>query len=124
MPLSFLIDEDTRDERIWRAIEQHNLQHPSEAIDVIRVGDAGAPPFGMKDPDLVMWSIAANRIILSHDKNTLIRWHDEIVRSGSPTPGLIIVRRGVTIPEFVDWLALIAHLCEREEFESQCRFLP
>jgi hypothetical protein len=46
MPLSLLIDEDTRDGGLWNAILRHNASVPEWAIDAIRVGDDDAPLLG------------------------------------------------------------------------------
>ena len=102
MPLSLLIDEDTRDGALWDAIQRHNASAPDWAIDAIRVGDDGAPATGTLDPGVIDWAAKAGRIIVSRDVNTLIAEHDQYVAGGNSTPGLLIVRRGFSIPEVVE----------------------
>ncbi len=124
MPLLFLLDEDTRDNSLVNAIEQHNVDQPSEPLDVLRVGDDGAPPTGTQDPDLIEWAVLANRLIISQDRNTLIDEHDRYVAAGHQTPGVLMVLPRTTIAELVKSLALIAHYSEPEEWQNLVRFIP
>lgn len=124
MPLRFLIDEDTRDHRLIEAIEAHNAANTSEPIDYVCVGDISAPPTQTDDFDLVVWAHGQGRIILSHDKNTLIATHSEYVAAGNSTPGLLIVKRGVSFPHLVEYLHLIAYYEDPEAFRSATRYIP
>jgi len=124
MPLPFLIDEDTRDAALWDAIQRFNVTSPDWAIDAIRVGDEGAPGLGTLDPDVLDWSVKAGRIIVSRDASTLIAEHDEMVARGTWTPGLLIVRRGFSIPEVVEYLSLVSHVGRPDEFSCKRDFIP
>ena len=124
MPLRFLLDEDSLDRRLWHAIQTHNVNQPEWAIDILRVGDEGAPGGGTSDLDLIVWCSANGRVIISHDRNTLIRTHDDFVRQGNLTPGVLIQQSGRSVPDVVEAIALNAHCGFPEEFESCCRFLP
>jgi hypothetical protein len=124
MPLRLLIDEDSIDRRLWNAIQQHNATSPGESLDVLRVGDEGAPRLGTLDPNLVQWAIQNQRIIISIDFNTLIAWHDDCVSKGQATPGLLIIRPGATIPAVVESLVLISHCSTSVEWSNCCNFIP
>ncbi len=102
MPLSLLIDEDTRDRTLWDAIQSHNAKEPDWSIPALRVGDEGASSLGTQDPKVLEWAIKAGRIIVSRDVSTLIEEHEEYVAGGGWTPGLLIVRKGFSIPEIVE----------------------
>jgi hypothetical protein len=124
MSLSLLIDEDTRDGALWNAIQQHNASATEWAIDAIRVGDHGAPRLGTLDPQVLEWAIGAGRIIVSRDASTLIAEHDDIVRRGEWTPGVLIVKKGYSIPDLVEHLSLLCHLCPAEQFSCRCDYIP
>jgi hypothetical protein len=124
MPLLFLIDEDMRDAALWDAIQRYNVASPESAIDAICVGDEGAPGLGTLDPAVLDWSIKTGRIIVSRDASTLIAEHDEMVAGGSWTPGLLIVRKGFSIPEVVEYLSLVSHVGRPDEFSCKRDFIP
>ena len=65
MPLRFLLDEDLRGP-LWNALVRHNATSPYP-IDVIRVGDANAPPTGTLDPQLLRWAQQQGRILVTFD---------------------------------------------------------
>jgi hypothetical protein len=124
MPLPFLIDEDTRDGALWDAIQRYNITAPDWAIDAIRIGDEGAPGLGTLDPVVLAWSVEAGRIIVSRDVTTLIAEHDEMVTRGTWTPGLLIVRKGFSIPEVVEYLSLVSHVGRADEFSCKWDYIP
>jgi len=124
MGLAFILDEDTRARDLWNAILSHNATHPAESIDVVRVGDADGPPCGTPDPELIAWACEHGRIIVSHDKNTLINCHDRVVEGGHTTPGLLIVQRGYSVPKLVELLSLVGNYGEPDEFNSRTQWVP
>jgi hypothetical protein len=124
MPLSLLIDEDLRDGALWDAIQRHNTASPDEAIDVLRVGDEGAPGLGTPDPDLLRQAIQSRRIIVTRDVNTLIEAHINLVEGGHWTPGVLILRKNLGIDEVVEYLALVCHATDEYEWECNCKFIP
>lgn len=124
MPLQFLIDEDMRDGALWDAIHRHNATAPDWAIDAIRIGDGGAPGLGTLDPDVLDGSVRTGRIIVSRDASTLIAAHDQMVAQGIWTPGLLIVRKGFSIHEVVEYLSLVSHLGKADEFACKRDFVP
>jgi hypothetical protein len=123
MPLRFVLDEDTRDTDLWHAICTHNQTVPTEAVDVVRVGDGG-PDTGTKDESLIEWAMRENRIVVSHDRNTLIGTHDKMVANGRTTPGVWIIRRQSSIPSLVEFLVFAGVCCDATEFASRVEFIP
>src|SRR4051812_45128781 len=124
MPLSLLIDEDTRDGTLWDAIQRHNAKEPELVIVALRVGDEGAPALGTLDPDVLHWAVKTGRIIVSRHVSTLIAVHDEYVARGGWTPGLLIVKKGFSIPELVEYLALVCNVADPDEFACRCNYIP
>jgi predicted nuclease of predicted toxin-antitoxin system len=120
-----ILDENILDESLWNAIQSHNTTSPPQAIDIARVGDNGCPPRQTPDTAIVEWSITHNRIIISKDTNTLIEFFMQSVRRGENPPGLLIVKRGdAQVSQIVEYLVLVAHAGQREEFVNQYAFIP
>jgi len=125
MPLSFLPDECSRSNALWNAFCTHNRERPHEFIDVIRVGEPGAPDCGTDDESLIKWAAANGRVIISKDKNTLAEFHDNYVSNGNETPGLLFIRDSApTISEIVESVALIAHAGEPDMLRNRCDWIP
>jgi predicted nuclease of predicted toxin-antitoxin system len=112
-----LADEDFNN-RILRG-----LQRREPGIDIVRVQDveelAGHP-----DPDVLEWAARENRIILSHDKETLVGFAWDRVRRGLPMPGVFLVEALENIGTAVDELAVIVGASEPEEYRDRVVFIP
>ncbi len=124
MAIPLVLDENLRDNRLWKAIQTHNVRVPEEAIDVVRVGDAGAPPARISDPELLQWAIHNQRAIVTRDVNTLVGLHARLVQSGSVTPGIIVLRSGFSYPILVEELVLFSIYTSAAELASSCVYLP
>jgi len=57
MKIRYLVDENLS-ARVVTTIQRH---YP--ALDVLRVGDTGAPAFGTLDPDLLRWLETHQRVL-------------------------------------------------------------
>lgn len=60
---------------------------------MIRVGDAGAPPSGTKDPDLLIAAEALGRVLVSNDKKSLPRHLANHYAAGRHTAGIMLMRK-------------------------------
>jgi hypothetical protein len=124
VPLPLILDEDSRGRGLWKAIQRHNTKEPTEPLDIIRVGDAGAPSIGTLDNDLLKWAIGVNRVIITQDVGTLVGYHNQIVAAGATTPGLFVLRRGFGISVLVEELVLHAYCLTPIECASAVWYLP
>ena len=125
MPLLFLIDEDTRDGAFWDAVQRHNVSAPLIGRSTrSESGMKGRLELGTLDPDVLDWSVRTGRIIVSRDVTTLIAEHDEMVAQVHSTPGLLIVRKGFSIPEVVEYLSLVSHVGRADEFSCKWDYIP
>lgn len=107
MPLRLLIDECSIHRALLRAIE-HISAAENVRVDVVCVGEAGAPPRGTLDPELIQWSIAFDRAIVSHDTNTMIGHYYRVLNSGQNPPPLLIWNSRMVIGEMAEALVLAA----------------
>ncbi len=123
MPLKLLLDENLRDTRIWSAIAQHNAIS-DEALDVIRVGDRNGPALGIQDPDVIDWAASSGRIIIGLDKTTLPSHLANFRRAGKHSPGIVLLRSDLSVPEIVELLGLISYATEPGEWANTFRWIP
>jgi hypothetical protein len=114
MAIRFLIDENMPG-AVERAILRHNRQG-IYVIDMMKVGDAAAPPKGTHDPELLMWLEGAGRILVSYDKKTLLMHFGNHLAAGHHVPGIFLFKTWHALQFIVDYMAAVAHASTSEEW--------
>jgi hypothetical protein len=114
MPIRFLIDENMP-QALVRAIMRHN-QRGLFLIDALKVGDSGAPDFGVRDAELLVWLEGEGRILVSYDKKTLPTHFAEHLTAGRHTPGIYLFKRRHAMPLIVEYLATVTHASAAKEW--------
>lgn len=122
MALAYLFDEHLRGP-LCRAIGRQNAKS-SDPIDVVRVGDVDAPPLGTLDADLLAWSEAANRIIVTFDKGTMPKHLSEHLRSGNRVPGIFVIREHQNLKGVFEFLAFAAEASDEFEWQDRIVYIP
>jgi len=122
MPLAFLLDEHLRG-GLWDLIQDHN-RFSAFAIDAVRIGDMPDLPLGTKDPEVLIWAEANNRIILSRDFRTMPNHFDDHMAAGRHSPGVALLKPSADGQEIVSYLELAAHAAEPYEFADMVRVIP
>ena len=99
------------------------LRRRMPAINLVRVQDA--LPEGAKDPEILAWAAAENRILITGDRNTMIGFAWQRVAAGDPMPGLIVTSNAQSIGAAIEDILLIADVMLPEEIREQAVvFLP
>jgi hypothetical protein len=122
MSLTFLLDEHFCG-LLGRAIQQHN-RRSGYPIDALGVGDPPDLPLGSLDPDILLWTEREGRILLSHDKKTLVPDFLRHLQAGRHSPGLLIVRGRYTLAALLGILEVIAHLGDPADYFDQIDYIP
>ena len=122
MSLTFLLDENLPG-RVVRAIQRHNLTGEL-LLDIVRVGDLPELPLGADDSMVLLWAESANRILISEDKHTLPNHLETHLAAGRHSPDVFLVRPATRLSDLIEYLALIAHLTERFEWQDRVTFIP
>jgi hypothetical protein len=84
-------------------------------IDVCRVGDAGAPPRGTLDPDLLLAAEAMHRCLITQDKNTMPGHLIAHFGAGHGTWGVMLLRQGFSLGRYVQ--EIVGHWATTEEVD-------
>jgi hypothetical protein len=119
--LSFLLDEDSLGP-LWHAFARHNLT-AIPPIDIVPVGTPPAPACGTQDPDLLRWTEASGRILITNDKRTMPAHLTDHLAAGGHCPGIFAIRRGTPIRHIVDFVALVAVASDASEWQDWIRYL-
>lgn len=118
MKVRFLLDENLSP-RLKDALWRYDA-----AIDVLRVGDAGAPPLGTLDPDILRYVEATRRFLVTDNRRSIpghlkVHW-----AAGGHVWGIGWVRPQTTIGRLVEELYLIWSASEAEEWLDRVEWLP
>ena len=95
-------------------------RHPE--LDVIRVQDIGLA--ATPDPDILAWAAGEDRIILTHDRETMPYFAYERVKAGQTMPGVFLVSDTMPIGQAIDEILLAADCMTSEECKNFVRFFP
>ena len=91
-------------------------------LDLVRAFDAGLA--GSEDPDLLEWAAQENRIVVSHDVNTMPAFAYDHIRDGQSMPGVFIVPTSMAIGQAIDELEFAAEAMSVEECRNQVIYFP
>ncbi len=114
--LRILIDENF-DQRILRG-----LKRQIERLDYVIVQETELA--GSKDPPLLAWAAEQQRILVTHDVNTVPKYAFDRIQAGAPMTGVIIVPEDLAIGNAIKELATLIECTEAEEMVNQVKYVP
>ena len=92
-------------------------------IDLERAQDA--LPEGASDSEVLAWTAAENRVLITNDRDTMIGFAYRRVAVGEPIPGLIVTTNEQSIGEAIeDILLVVVYISEEEIRDQVVVFLP
>lgn len=96
------------------------LRNPE--VDIVRIQDVGLS--ATDDPTILEWAVTENRILLTHDVETMPDFAYTRVRAGLSIPAIFIVDQDTPIGQVIDDLLLIVECSEENEWDGQIHYLP
>ena len=114
--ISFLADH-CFDEDMLRAIQRR-----APAVDVILARAAGLAEAG--DAEVLAWAAGERRVIITHDRNTMIAFALDRIRRDLPMSGLIVVKRFAALARLVEDIVLLAECTELAEWKDRIAYVP
>jgi hypothetical protein len=112
-----LIGDQNFSGRILRGI---GLRIPD--LDLVRALDVGlaiAP-----DSVLLQWAAVNDRILLTHDENTIPGFAYDRVRAGLGMPGVFLVDSHIAIGKAIDRLVVVIECSSPEEWKDRVEYFP
>jgi predicted nuclease of predicted toxin-antitoxin system len=91
-------------------------------LDIVRVQDASLS--ATPDPIVLAWAAGEDRILLTHDRDTLPNFAYDRIRAGEPMPGVFLVSNRMPKGKAVDELVLAMHCLGPEDCEDQVIYFP
>ena len=114
--IRFLTDEDFNG-GIFRGIKRR-----IPALDIVRVQDAGLRT--LRDTAILEFAASQNRIVLSHDVNTMESHAAARILAGRPMAGLFLIQQSLPIGQAVKALEIIVHCSRDDEWNNRIEHLP
>jgi predicted nuclease of predicted toxin-antitoxin system len=91
-------------------------------LDVVRVQDVGLAE--TPDPNILAWAAAEQRILLTHDRDTVPGFAYDRVRGGEPMPGVFLVSDQMPKGQAIDQLLLAIECLSPEDCKDQVHHFP
>ncbi len=114
--LSVFVDQDF-DHDILRGLRLR--LHELDAITALQAGlDRKS------DPEILAWAATQNRVVLTHDRNTMTAHAFHRVRNGEPMPGVFIVPREMPVGKAISDLEVLIACSHQDEWSNLIAFLP
>jgi hypothetical protein len=112
-----LLADENFNFHIVRALRR---QRPNTDVLTVQEAKLGA----IEDADLLQWAAERERVVLSHDVQTLVGYAYDRVSRGLAMAGVIIVREAFNVGRAVDDLLIVIECSLKEEIVGHVRYVP
>jgi hypothetical protein len=113
---TFLVDQDFNEHIV------EGLLRREASIDLIHCRDVGLAE--ELDANILEYAAGRQRIVLSHDVNTMSAAAAQRIATGLGMSGLFLAPQTCPVRTVIEELFLIWAATEAEEWQNQVRFLP
>ncbi len=111
------------DEHVNRAI-QRQLRRLDLRLEVLSIGELGAPPTGTSDPDILIWLEQNGYILVTENRSTIPVHLFEHFAAGRHIPGIFWIRSDIGLGRVIEELYLIWLASTAEEYQDRTLFIP
>lgn len=109
------------DENVLGAIVR-GLRRRQPDIDLVRVQDTGL--MATADPIILAWAAREERILLTHDADTMPYFAYQRIAAGQRMPGVLVLPRSASIGHIIEMFLVFISVSNVASFEDQVRYLP
>ena len=92
------------------------------AIDFASAHDAGLE--GVGDPEVLERAAGEHRVLVSHDRRTMLDHFRNHLVAGKSSPGVLVVSQGASIGLVAEAIVYIWSLSDPSELRNQAHYLP
>lgn len=92
------------------------------AIDFASAQEADLESVG--DPELLDWAAREDRVLVSHDRRTMLEHFRAHLAAGKSSPGVLIVSQGAPIGLVAEVIVYVWSLTDPLELRGQAHYLP
>ena len=116
MSIRFQADKDLK----FTVVKAVRLREP--AIDFASAQEAALS--GLGDPELLDRAAGEGRVLVSHDRRTMLNHFRNHLAAGRSSPGLLIVAQGTPIGPVVEAIVVLWAVADPTDLENQAYHLP
>lgn len=91
-------------------------------LDLVRVQDVGLAT--ATDQEILAWAAANDRVVVTHDRNTMVGYALDRVAAGEPMPGVLAVALTAPVRRMVDDILLVDACSQHAEWANRVEYLP
>ena len=100
------------------------IQHRNPLIDVLRIGDPGAPALATPDPLILDYLSTSQRALITRNRRSMLRHYSDHLAAGKPHWGIFIVAQRLTNHDLAETIELLWEASEAEEWMNSLQPLP
>ena len=115
----FLLDENMAHRAIRRL-----LLHREPGMQVMVVGEPGAPPLSAPDPDLLAWVEEHGYLLVTRNRASMPMHLRNHLAAGRHIPGLLVVPQRMAPWQVSEELLLLWGASQPDEYRDQIVYLP
>lgn len=93
-------------------------------IDILRVGDRGAPELGTLDPELLTFLEVSQRVLVTDNRKSMPEHIKAHWAAGGHIWGLFWLRPGMTVGRYAEELFLVWETSQAEEWIDRLEWIP
>jgi predicted nuclease of predicted toxin-antitoxin system len=79
---------------------------------------------GLADPEVLELAANAGRILVTHDRRTMIDHFRTRLAEGKSSPGVFLITQSVSMGQIVEAIVMVWAASEPQDWENQVRYLP
>ncbi|HEY0722962.1 MAG TPA: DUF5615 family PIN-like protein [Pyrinomonadaceae bacterium] len=91
-------------------------------MDLLSVRDVGLA--GLPDPLLLNWAAQEDRVMMTHDAQTMLKYAQQLLIQGEAMAGMIFVREGSPIGRAIDDLQLLIECYSQSDMHNRIEYVP
>ncbi len=114
----YLIDENTT------PALADQLRRRQPALEVVCVGDEGAPPKGTLDPEILQWIETHGFTLVTRNRKSMPEHLHQHLVIGQHIPGILTLRPKASLGEVIEDLLMIGELADADEYQDHLIHIP
>ena len=93
-------------------------------IDVLAIGDPGAPPTGSPDPEILVWLEQQGYLLVTENRSTIPLHLSNHFAAGRHVPGILWIHPDMGLGRIIEELYMVWSASSADEYQDHTLFLP
>jgi hypothetical protein len=100
------------------------LRRHDPSVDVLRVGDVGAPPLGTPDPEILIYLEQHQRALITDNRASIPGHVLDHIATGGQHWGIFTLRPRAALADIIEALILLWEASSADEWQNAMRWIP